>query len=201
MNDSDITQLQGMLDQLRAGDGSASDPLFRLAYNQLAAIVRRKKVDFPGIDRWEGSGDILQETALRLHQAVIKNPPETVVIFFSLAARITRCVLIDRLRHYYGPEGQGANHASQGRAAGATDSTPPAFDQSDGTYDPAPLAELTELHRQIEDLPEEERLVVDLVVYQDLTMEQAGKLLNCSERTVKRRWASARLHLSSKLND
>jgi RNA polymerase sigma factor (sigma-70 family) len=199
MKDSDLHQLQGLLETLRAGDQSASDPLFRMAYNQLAVIVRRKKVDFPGLDRWEGTGDILQETALRLHQAVIKNPPESVVIFFGLAARITRCVLIDRLRHYYGPQGDGANHATQGDDRSGSDTSRPKLEKSDGTYDPAPLAEMTDLHRQIDELDEEERQVVDLLVYQDLTTSQAAKLLDCSERTVKRRWASARLHLSAKL--
>jgi RNA polymerase sigma-70 factor (ECF subfamily) len=190
-----------LLERLRAGDPSANDPLYRIAYNQLAVIVRRNKVDFPGLDRWEGTGDILQETAFQLHQAAIKNPPESAVLFFELAARITRGVLIDRLRHYYGPPGDGANHAVQGGEQSGGESSRPRLEKSDGSYEPAPLAELTELHRQIEGLDEEERQMVDLLVYQDLTTSQAAQLLNCSERTVKRRWASARLHLSDKLKN
>lgn len=200
MKDAEILQLQELLDRLRGGDGAAAEPLFRMAYNQLAAIVRRKKVEFPGLDRWESTGDILQETALRLHTTVIKNPPANSLIFFGLAARITRCVLIDRLRHLYGPEGHGANHATQGHDPVGEE--PRLLNEGcDQTYDPAPLAELTELHRQIEALPDEERQVVDLVVYQDLTLLQAAKLMACSERTAKRRWASARLRLADKLKE
>ena len=77
-----------------------------------------------------------------------------------------------------------------GRAAAA------GHDPADSTYDPAPLAELTEVHRRIETLPEEMRKVVDLLVYQDMTIPQAATLLNCSASTVKRRWLEARLQLA-----
>jgi RNA polymerase sigma-70 factor (ECF subfamily) len=198
VNAAQLHALQGTLDRLRAGDASAADELFRIAYNQLQAIAKRKKLDFPGLDRWERTGDIVQETALRLHQAIRRHPPATPVEFFSMAARITRCVLIDFLRHYYGPEGTGANYASKppnpdsdGAGIGA--------DRADQTYDPAPLAEMTELHRQIDSLPEDQRQVVDLIVYQDMTLIQAAQLLNCSVSTVKRRWLEARLQLADRL--
>lgn len=198
MNDAQLHALQATLDRLRDGDASAHDELFRLAYNQLLAIAKRKKLDFPGLERWERTGDIVQETALRLHQAVRREPPRTPLAFFGMAAKITRCVLIDFLRHYYGPEGTGANHASDPGKRDSSGGQSP-LEPQDNTHDPAPLAEMTELHRQIETLPEEQRQVVDLLVYQDMTIPQAAEVLNWSVSTVKRRWLDARLRLADRL--
>jgi len=47
----------------------------------------------------------------------------------------------------------------------------------------------------VEALPDDEKEVFDLLWYQELTQAEAAALLNVSERTIKRRWASARLRL------
>lgn len=199
MTDAQLHALQATLDRLRAGDARAHDDLFRIAYTQLQSIAKRKKLDFPGLDRWERTGDIAQESALRLYQAVVRDPPATPVDFFGVASHITRCVLIDFLRHYYGPQGSAANHASKPAEASGGEGESRGVDPADNTYDPAPLAEMTELHRQIEALPPEQRQVVDLLVYQDMTLARAAELLNWSVSTVKRRWLEARLSLADRL--
>jgi RNA polymerase sigma factor (sigma-70 family) len=61
--------------------------------------------------------------------------------------------------------------------------------------DPGRLAAWSEFHRQVELLPPEDREVFDLLWYQELSQAEAAALLNISERTVKRRWQSARLAL------
>ena len=61
--------------------------------------------------------------------------------------------------------------------------------------DPANLAIWTEFHARVEQLPDEERAVFDLLWYQELSRPETARLLGISERTVKRRWASARLRL------
>ena len=53
----------------------------------------------------------------------------------------------------------------------------------------------SEFHQQVERLPEEEREVFDLLWYQGLSQAEAGQVLGVTERTIKRRWASARLRL------
>ena len=57
------------------------------------------------------------------------------------------------------------------------------------------LEKWSEFHLLVESLPEEEKDVVDLLWYQELTQEDAAKLLDISVRTVKRRWQSARIKL------
>jgi len=62
-------------------------------------------------------------------------------------------------------------------------------------HDPARLAAWGEFHEKIGALPDEEREVFDLLWYQGLSQAEAAELLNVSERTIKRRWQSARLRL------
>jgi RNA polymerase sigma-70 factor (ECF subfamily) len=44
-------------------------------------------------------------------------------------------------------------------------------------------------------MPDEEREIFDLLWYQGLSQAEAATLLKVSERTIKRRWQSARLKL------
>ncbi len=104
--------------------------------------------------------------------------------------------LHDLAKHYYGPRGVGANHATaawkgpSGEADGSMGWQARGLDE-----DPGNLAAWAEFHAQVERLPDEEREVFDLIWYQELPQSEAAALLGVSERTVKRRWASARLRL------
>ena len=49
-----------------------------------------------------------------------------------------------------------------------------------------------EFHMLVEKLPVEEREVVNLIWYQELSQEEAAKILHMSIRTLKRRWQTAR---------
>ncbi len=53
--------------------------------------------------------------------------------------------------------------------------------------------------RTTERLPAEEREVFDLLWYQELSQAEAAALLGVSERTIKRRWQSARIMLHDAL--
>lgn len=65
--------------------------------------------------------------------------------------------------------------------------------------EPASLAEWTDFHRLIDALPEEERTIFDLLLYQGLSQTEAAQLLQLSPRTIKRRWQKARLRLQQEL--
>jgi DNA-directed RNA polymerase specialized sigma24 family protein len=79
----------------------------------------------------------------------------------------------------------------------------PHFDvtASSSSFDPQRLTDWTEFHRQAEQLPPEVREVFDLTYYQSLPQSEVAKVLNISERTVQRRWQSAREALQHFLND
>jgi RNA polymerase sigma-70 factor (ECF subfamily) len=189
----ETTRIGRLLDQLRDGDGAARDRLLGLACQRLRRLAHAMLRDFPGVARWEGTDDVLQNATLRLCRALKGATPESPRSFFNLAAVQIRRELIDLARHHYGPHGMGAHHESVGpsdaRRGPGSDS--PAAD----TDEPGRLAGWTEFHEQVEALPDEQREVFDLVWYQGLTQAEAAALLGVTERVVKWRWRAARLAL------
>jgi RNA polymerase sigma-70 factor (ECF subfamily) len=99
---------------------------------------------------------------------------------------------LDLARHFYGPQGQGAHHATLGKGR---DSETPPYEKAHQSHDPSALAGWCEFHDQVRQLPHEEREVVDLLYYQELSQAEAAALLHISVRTVQRRWQSALLML------
>jgi RNA polymerase sigma-70 factor (ECF subfamily) len=155
---------------------------------------------YPNVRRWEQTDDVLQNATLRLHRTLQQLPVGTARDFFRLAALHIRRELLDLARHYYGPQGQGAHHATWGPDSSATsgdDSGPLA--RADLSQEPSRLAAWGEFHEQIGTLPDEEREAFDLLWYQGLSQAEAAELLGVSERTVKRRWQAARLKLHEAL--
>lgn len=198
--DDHSSQIQRAIDRLRAGDPQARDLLLDCASERLTRLTRKMLRDYPGVHRWEQTDDVLQNALLRLHRALGEVTPPTVADFFRLAAVQVRRELLDLARHYAGPMGLGANHASVADAS-ATDGgggglPDPAIENSS---DPGRLALWTEFHRHAEALPEDERGTFDLIFYQGLSQAEAASLLDVSERTIKRRWQSARLKLHEAL--
>src|SRR5262249_55467471 len=118
--------------------------------------------------------------------------------FFGLATLQIRRELLDLARHFYGPHGQGANHASQGSPA---ISRQPTCDPPDEGDDPDDFERWCAFHREVERLPAEEREIVGLIVYHGWTQVQVAELLHIGERTVRRRWEAALEKLHQALNE
>ena len=110
-------------------------------------------------------------------------------------ARNAPAELIDLARRYYGPQGLGANHATN-----LTGPERPGQEPGDLSHEPGALALWTELHEQVAALPEEEREVVSLLFYQELSQAEAAAILGVTVRTVQRRWQAALLKLHQLLN-
>jgi len=188
------TEARDLLDRLRAGDGSARDRLIALAQSRFVALARAMLRRYPHVRRWEQTDDLLQAALLRLHRSLAEVRPEGVPHFDNLAASQIRRELIDLARHYYGPEGLGANHHTDGDGPGSALAKVP---ESSGR--PESLEEWAAFHEAVEHLPEEERGVVDLLWYRGLTHSQAAEALGVAMKTVQRRWASARLMIRDAL--
>jgi RNA polymerase sigma-70 factor (ECF subfamily) len=191
-------QIQACLDRLRGGDEAARAELLGLACERLRGMARKMLKGYPNVRRWEQTDDVLQNAALRLHRTLGQMTVETSRDFFRLAALNIRRELLDLARHYYGPHGQGARHASEPGGATTGDGSRSA-DPADLSREPGRLAAWGDFHEQIGALPDEEREVFDLLWYQGLSQAQAAELLNVSERTIKRRWQTARLKLHEAL--
>lgn len=192
-------QVQGWLDRLQAGDESARKELLNCACERLTRLTRKMLRGYPRLKRWEQTDDVLQNAAVRLYRALEQVRPASPADFFRLAALNIRRELLDLAKHYYGPQGRGRKHASLGQDAGAESESPTGLNPPVLGDEPHRLAAWTEFHRQIDQLPAEEREVFDLLWYQGLPQAEAASLLNVSERTIKRRWQSARLRLHEAL--
>jgi RNA polymerase sigma-70 factor (ECF subfamily) len=196
MNSSTQTlQIERCLARLQANDETARKELIDCACDRLERLTRKMLRGWGRVHRWEQTGDVFQNAAMRLYRSLAETRPATAVDFFRLAALNIRRELYDMAKHYYGPRGEGANHATAAWRPASDEGESLAWEPVGADEQPENLAAWAEFHAQVDQLPEEERAVFDLLWYQELSQAEAAALLQISERTVKRRWASARLRL------
>jgi RNA polymerase sigma-70 factor (ECF subfamily) len=183
----DTHLLQGLLERMRAGDGSARNELVRATQNRLEGLARRMLRRSPTVARWAETGDVFQGAVLRLLRALEEVSPPSSRDFLNLAAAMVRRELIDLARRFQGPHGIGAHHDSVASRDGL-----------DSPLDrPAPDPPSPELdrwvafHEEVGRLPAELREVFGLAFYHGWTQEQIAQLLGVDVRTVRRRWRAA----------
>jgi RNA polymerase sigma-70 factor (ECF subfamily) len=185
-------QISRWLDRIAAGDRAAQDELLAAVSGRLLRLARKMFRHFPRVRRWVDSDDVLQNAQLRLLRALETVRPDSARAFFALAAQQIRRELLDMARHFFGPQGLGANHDSQPPAS----ARPPVPDRKDDSGD---LTRWQAFHESVAQLPPEEREVVDLLYYAGQTQAEAAELLGVAVRTVQRRWGAALLRLHGDL--
>src|SRR5579884_307062 len=156
---SQSVQIQAWLDRLRSGDAAACDELLRCACERLHNLARKMLRSYPNVHRWEQTDDVLQNATLRLYRTLQQIPVETVRDFFRLAALNIRRELLDLAKHYYGPQGHGARHASISDNSSSKSPDSKHREPLDLSHEPSRVAAWSEFHQQIEKLPESEREV------------------------------------------
>ena len=100
--------------------------------------------------------------------------------------------MLDLARHFFGPQGLGTHHSSQ---VGTSGDGRPAHDRADWTNEPGRLAQWTELHEAVDQLPADERAVLDLLFYQGLSQAEAAELLVSVSARCICRWQAALVEL------
>jgi RNA polymerase sigma factor (sigma-70 family) len=194
----DTVNLRSLLDRIQAGDLAAQDELLRGSCAHLERLARKMLRRFPGVHRWADTDDVLQNAVLRLLRALREIRPANTREFFGLAAVQIRRELLDLARHFFGPEGEGANHASRTALAGSSEGE---WDPIDRRSDVEDLQRWCDFHQEVGGLPPEEREVVSLVFYHGWTQAQVAELCQISERTVRRRWEAALVKLHEILRE
>lgn len=134
--------------------------------------------------------DLLQNFLIRLTKAIESIIPNSSVDFFQLASVLMRNELIDMGRKLFGKDGAKKNFEQP------TD--PNLLDAKEPGEGPSGLLEWVEFHESIDKLPEEEKIVFQLIFYQEFTQDEVAELLGLSLKTVFRRWTKAKLILSDK---
>ena len=128
---------------------------------------------------------------MRLYRALKSVHPTSVEQFMRLASTQIRRELIDLNRYERG--------VKEGRVqvvfdpAKSPSQVGRIFEQEGERTDDGEDTRLLreEFHERVDDLPEEERVVFEMVYYEGLTQTDVAHALGVSESTVKRRWYDA----------
>ncbi|HEX3147389.1 MAG TPA: sigma-70 family RNA polymerase sigma factor [Gemmataceae bacterium] len=190
----DTVVLNALLARAQAGDSAARDDLLRRCSRRLELLTRKMLRDFPAVRRWEETGDVFQNAAVRLVRALNAVTPTSTREFFGLAAEQIRRELVDLARHYRGPEGLDRNLAN---APTPDLSSQAAFDPPARTVDD--LDRWTTFHEAVHRLPSEEREVFMLTFYHGWKQADIAALFQVDERTIRRRWQAASVRLGEQL--
>ena len=178
--------LRGLIDRLGRGDDAARAELLARAYHRLSRIAAAMfHRDFPGLRDRHDLESVVDESWARLMRALETVRPPTVEDFLRLVAHKVRQVLLDmadRQRRRDERLRGAAAHELEGHARG---------DPADESLDPGRLALLTEFHRQVENLPADQRTVFDLHYYTDLPQAEIARLLGMHPRKVSYLWIAA----------
>jgi RNA polymerase sigma-70 factor (ECF subfamily) len=110
----------------------------------------------------------------------------------GLVATQIRRELIDLARKHSGPMSYAANHGTN--VMDGLDGPVHVVDHAadSGDDEEVPIERWEEFHAAVEQLPAEQREVFSLIWYLGLEQQAAAKALDCSLRTVTRRWQEAR---------
>lgn len=194
----DTTQIQQLLDLVKEGREGARDQLIEHAAERLRVLTRSMFRGFPKLRRWEQTDDVFTQALAKLHRSLAEVIPESPRRFYGLAAAQIRRVLIDLARHYFGPDGLGANHESGD--VGASAALHASRQCENRSLEPSDLLQWTEFHEHVEKLPDDEREVFGLLWYGGLTQEEAAEMLGVTDRTVRNRWRSAKRSLYQRMS-
>ena len=179
------------LQRLERGDLSARDRIIELCSNRLHALAHRMLGRYPGVRRWEDTDDVFQNAVMRLHRALGAMQFDSPRSIMALAATQLHRELIDLARRHAGPASYAANHGTNVMPQAAADDGPEHYIDNESAND-SNLDRWTLFHEAIANLPEDDREVFHLVWYLGADQKTIATLLDCSERTVKYRWRSAR---------
>jgi RNA polymerase sigma factor (sigma-70 family) len=198
MSEDQTSDLQKEIDRLLSGDESARDALLGRAYERLRGLARViLHQDYPRLENIHSTGTTLHEAYLRLRKALEQVRPRTEDEFFRLSARHIHWVLKSMARRH--DRRGGADHAPG--AARQTDESEhsPCEEPVDTSPSPTQQAMRREFLEQIEALPADQRVVIDLLWFQGLKMAEVARMLNVSLAEVKLRWTKAKVRLANYL--
>lgn len=184
--------LQRWVDLLNAGQEQARAGLLTRACERLRLLARKMLGAFPAVHSQEETDDVLNGAMLRLHTTLAKVCPESLRHFFNLAGQAIRRELIDLARR---------QDRGDGRRVVIVPDDGPELNRGSNDGCPLDLTAWTEFHQTVEALPQAEREVTTLLWYEELTQAEAAAVLGVSERTILRRWHSARLKLARVIGD
>ena len=186
--DDGMGPVSRILQAADSGEPVDQDGLFDLVYDELKIIAARQI-------RGERTDHTLQPTAL-VHEAYVRlvgGKPiawATRAHFFFSAAEAMRRVLVDHARrHRSAKRGGGQAHLPLNVAALAA------------KEDPETILAVDDAILRLEETDPRAAKIVRLRFFAGLSLENTARVLDVSERTVRREWSYARVQLYRMLTD
>lgn len=188
MNGDTTADVHRLIERLRRGDDSARNALLERVYHRLRRIAGALfRDEFPRLRARHDLNSVVDEAWMRLMKALEETRPESAEDFYSLMFHKVRHVLLDMARI------QSRNDARwrQGPPDVEDPDATAQFDVGDSTYEPARLAIWSEFHREVESLPDKQRLVFDLHYLGEFSQSEIARLLDLHPKQVSRLWLAA----------
>jgi RNA polymerase sigma-70 factor (ECF subfamily) len=189
----DTVLMTSLLQRWQNGDRSAADTLFLAVERRLEHLAHRMLRNFPRVRIGADSNDVLQNALIRLFQTLKSVAPSSTREFYNLAAMHIRRELIDMTRRFRGPKHSTVRHSHEVRGhRNDQDSGSDFLERAPSPEEGPDEMELwRRFHEAVEELPADEREVVSLTFYHGWTRPEIARLLQVSDKTVRRKWSSA----------
>ncbi len=180
LKDTSVTLL---LSAYNSGDKEALNQLSTLLYPELKAMARRRAGGSAGL----GATTLVQETFLKFLSSGGVRPDDRQQ-FFGLAATIMRRVIVDEIRYVVAKKRDGI----------------PAATPTDELTDPATvqaefLVQVDEALAKLESTNALLARVFECRYFGGYTTAEVAEILDISDRSVERHWASAREFMAEQL--
>lgn len=186
-------ELAECLKRLAAGDQCARDKILEVCNERLRELSSRLLGKFSKVRRWDDTGDVAQNAAIRLYRALAETVPDSPRGLMGLMATQIQRELIDLARKHSGPMSYAQNHDTNVRDGSQGDVFLVEEAPQDGEQDEEiPMARWEAFHAAVEQLPEEHREVFRLAWYLGLDQNAVAETLGLSRRTVQRKWQESR---------
>lgn len=186
MEDLSSASYQLLLVRLKAKDPAAVNELVTRAYDRLDKLVKKiKNESFGAVPH--ASDSVLNEAYLRLAKALETVAPPTPADFFRFAAYKVRQTLLDIVE----ADRREAARLAVPPAPEPGESDAPPYEPGTSTLGPERLAMWSELHRRVEELPEEVREVFVQHYYLGLSQAEISEGLGLHPKRVSRLWLDA----------
>jgi RNA polymerase sigma factor (sigma-70 family) len=188
--DSTVLHLQGCLDRLLSGEFAARDELLMHCRKRVLILAERMFSQSPRVG---GKKELNEVVSGLLFFSIGKmlDSVETISLcdYLRLTAANIRDTLIDLIRQDATPHSGSAEVPDQTATHPNTNASSKALS----------LADWTAFHELAARLTDDERDVLDLLYYHNLTQEEAANVLGLSPGVLKRRWQSSRLTVMESL--
>jgi RNA polymerase sigma factor (sigma-70 family) len=197
MSSDTTANVQDFIERLRRGDMSARAALLERIYHRLrriaAAVLHR---DFHRLEVHHDLDSVVDEAWAQLMKALEATHPATADDFYRLIFRKVRHVLLDMARRQRRDEVRRYGDLPEEDSSGPVSP----YDRSDTTYEPSRLAFWTEFHREVENLPDDQRSVFDLHYFAEFPQAEIARLLEMHPKQVSRLWIAATVGLAERLD-